>query len=142
VTDGTPLDSDKRSRVAACDFRGIPPITSSSSARGRLIADLSVAELTSASRHRVRVRSPEAAQLREALAGPQVTITSAAAGVLEIDGLTSEAVGRIAAERGFMLYELVPQTATLEDAFMELTSHDVEYRGTAPAGLAAAGREA
>ena len=71
-----------------------------------------------------------------------MTITSAAAGVLEVDGLTSEAVGRIAAERGFMLYELVPQTATLEDAFMELTSHDVEYRGAAQASLAAAGREA
>jgi ABC-2 type transport system ATP-binding protein len=110
--------------------------------RGRLIADLSVAELTSASRHRVRVRAPEAAQLREALAGPQVTITTAAAEVLEVDGLTSEAVGRIAAERGFMLYELVPQTATLEEAFMELTSDDVEYRGTASARLAAAGRKA
>jgi ABC-2 type transport system ATP-binding protein len=110
--------------------------------RGRLIADLSVAELTGASRHRVRVRSPEAAQLREALARPQVTITTAGAGVLEIDGLTSEAVGRAAAEHGFMLYELVAQTATLEEAFMELTSDDVEYRGTAAASLATAGRDA
>jgi ABC-2 type transport system ATP-binding protein len=110
--------------------------------RGRLIADLSVAELTSASRHRVRVRSPVAAQLREALARPQVTVTTAGAGVLEIDGLTSEAVGRIAADHGFMLYELVPQTATLEEAFMELTRDDVEYRGTAAASLAGAGRDA
>jgi len=61
--------------------------------RGRLIADLSVAELTSASRQRVRVRSPEAAQLRDALARPQVTITTTGAGVLEVDGLDSEAVG-------------------------------------------------
>jgi ABC-2 type transport system ATP-binding protein len=110
--------------------------------RGRLIADLSVAELTSASRPRVRARSPEAAQLREALARPQVTITTAGAGVLEIDGLTSDAVGRIAAEHGFRLYELVPQTATLEEAFMALTRDDVEYRGTAAASLAGAGRDA
>ena len=41
-----------------------------------------------------------------------------------------------------MLYELVPQTATLEEAFMELTSDEVEYRGTATAGLAGAGRNA
>jgi len=110
--------------------------------RGRLIADLSVAELTGSSRHRVRVRSPEAAQLREALARAQVTITTAGADVLEIDGLTSEAVGRVAAEHGLMLYELVAQTATLEEAFMELTSDDVEYRGTVAASPAAAGRVA
>jgi ABC-2 type transport system ATP-binding protein len=110
--------------------------------RGRLIADLSVAELTSASRQRVRVRSPESAQLRDALARPRVTVTTAGPGVLEVDGLDSEAVGRIAAEHGLMLYELVPQSATLEDAFMELTSADVEYRGTAAATLAGAGRSA
>jgi ABC-2 type transport system ATP-binding protein len=108
--------------------------------RGRLIADLSVAELTSAARQRVRVRAPEAGRLRQALAGPAVTVSSAGAGVLEVEGLDSEAVGRIAAEHGCMLYELVPQSATLEEAFMELTSDDVEYRGSAPAELAGAGR--
>jgi len=110
--------------------------------RGRLIADVSVAELTRGSRASVRVRSPQAAALRDVLAGPDMTVTTAEAGVLDIEGLDSEAVGRAAHENGIVLYELVPQTALLEEAFMELTRDDVEYRGTAPAGLASAGKRA
>jgi ABC-2 type transport system ATP-binding protein len=110
--------------------------------KGRLIADVSVTELTSSSRQHVRLRSPEAAQLRDVLAGPGVTVTTAGAGVLEVDGLGSEAVGRTAAEHGFVLYELVPGAVSLEAAFMELTSDEVEYRGTAAASLAGAGRSA
>jgi ABC-2 type transport system ATP-binding protein len=110
--------------------------------RGRLIADVSVAEFTRSSRHSVRVRSPQAAVLRDALAGPEVTVTTAEAGVLEIDGLDSETVGRVAAEQGVMLYELVPHTASLEEAFMELTRDDVEFRANTAAGLVGAGRSA
>ncbi len=108
--------------------------------RGKLIADVSVAEFTQSSRRSVRVRSPQAAQLRDALAGPDVTITAAEPSVLEIDGLDSEAIGRAAAECGIVLYELVPRTASLEEAFMDLTRDDVEYRPTATAALAGAGR--
>src|SRR6201999_1237662 len=52
--------------------------------RGRLVADVSVAEFTRGSRRSVRVRSPQASALREALAGPDVTIMTSEAGVLEI----------------------------------------------------------
>lgn len=90
----------------------------------------------------MRVRSPQAAALRDVLAGPGMTVTTAEAGVLDIKGLDSEAVGRAAHENGIVLYELVPQTASLEAAFMELTRDDVEYRGTAPAGLASTGKRA
>ncbi len=99
--------------------------------RGRLIADVSVAEFTrSSSRHSVRVRSPHATRLRDLVAGPDVTIASAEAGVLEIDGLGSEEIGRIAAENMITLYELVPHQASLEEAFMDLTREEVEYQGT------------
>jgi ABC-2 type transport system ATP-binding protein len=108
--------------------------------RGRLIADVSAAELTHANRTSVRVRSPQAAQLRDVLAGPQVTITSVEAGVLTITGLDSEAIGRAAADHGIVLYELVPQSASLEEAYMELTRDDVEYQASMAAGLAASGR--
>jgi ABC-2 type transport system ATP-binding protein len=116
--------------------------------RGRLIADVSVAEFTHTSRHSVRVRSPQAAVLRDALAGPEVTVTTGESDVLEIDGLDSETVGRVAAEHGVVLYELVPHTASLEEAFMELTRDDVEFRAaattatTATTGLVGAGRSA
>ncbi len=106
--------------------------------RGRLIADVSVADLTGRARLGVRVRSPEAARLRGVLAGPEVTITSEQAGVLDIDGLDSETVGLAARDHGIALYELTARTASLEEAFMDLTRDEVEYRATA---TAAAGDE-
>jgi ABC-2 type transport system ATP-binding protein len=113
--------------------------------RGRLIADVSVDELTRSSRTSVRVRSPHAALLRDLLTGPQVTVTSAEAGVLEVTGLDSDDIGRVAAQHQVTLYELVPRTASLEEAFMELTRDSVEYRASvseAQAELVGAGRSA
>jgi ABC-2 type transport system ATP-binding protein len=97
--------------------------------RGRLIADTSVAEFTrQASRNTVRVRTPDAERLRERLSGPDVSVTSDEAGVLTVSGLSSEQIGRIAAEHQVVLFELAPQQASLEEAFMELTRDAVEYQ--------------
>jgi ABC-2 type transport system ATP-binding protein len=99
--------------------------------KGRLIADTSVEEfIGQASRKSVRVRSPRAADLRELLAGPDVSITSAEPGVLEVTGLSSADIGRIACERSIPLEELVVVQASLEEAFMELTEDALEYRVT------------
>jgi ABC-2 type transport system ATP-binding protein len=75
------------------------------------------------------VRSPDAAELRVALAADEVTIASPEPGVLEVHGLTSAEIGAVSARRGFELHELIPQTASLEDAFMGLTDDAVEYQG-------------
>jgi len=108
--------------------------------RGRLIADVSVAEFTRrSSRQSVRVRSPQAVALRDLLVGPDVTITSTEVGILEIDGLDSDAVGIVAAEHGLTLYELVPHRASLEEAFMELTRDEVEFHGHTSQALIGAG---
>ena len=97
--------------------------------RGRLIADTTVDEFVRrASGNVVRVRSPQASALRELLLGPNVTVTSSEAQVLDVDGLAAEQIGETAAANGIVLHELTPQQASLEDAFMELTSDDVEYR--------------
>jgi ABC-2 type transport system ATP-binding protein len=97
--------------------------------RGRLIADTSVDEFVEkASGRRVRVRTSEATKLRELLLGPHVSVTSSEANVLEIEGLVSDQVGEIALANGVVLYELVPVQASLEEAFMELTRDEVEYR--------------
>jgi ABC-2 type transport system ATP-binding protein len=98
--------------------------------RGRLMADLSIAELVrSASGSSVRVRSPEAARLRDLLAVPGATVSNTADGVLLVHGLPPEHIGDLAREHGIAVHELVPQTATLEDAFMEFTADAVEYHG-------------
>ncbi|MDX6510535.1 MAG: type transport system ATP-binding protein [Gaiellaceae bacterium] len=106
--------------------------------RGKLIADLSVADFVrQASGKAVRVRSPNATALRDLVAAPDVTVASSEPGMLEIVGLTSAEVGEKAAAHGIVLHELVPQQASLEDAFMELTREDVEYRSSAEVAPAA-----
>ncbi len=97
--------------------------------RGRLIADMSIDEFVrKASGERVRVRTPQATQLRELVLGPKITVATSEAGVLEIEGRTAEQVGEIAAENRIVLHELVPVQASLEEAFMELTRDDVEFK--------------
>ena len=97
--------------------------------RGRLIRDISIgAFVRESSNDVVRVRSPQANDLRRCLAPHNATISSDAPGLLDVEELTAEQIGRIAALNGIVLSELTPQTASLEDAFMELTHDEVEYR--------------
>jgi ABC-2 type transport system ATP-binding protein len=99
--------------------------------RGRLIADVSVADFTlQASSDLVHVRTPAAEQLRELLAGPTVHVTALSPGRLEVIGLTSDEIGDIAAAHMIALHELAPQQASLEEAFMALTHDSVEYHPT------------
>ncbi|MFL5950197.1 MAG: ABC transporter ATP-binding protein [Gaiellaceae bacterium] len=102
--------------------------------RGRLITDISVDEfLRQASGKVVLVRSPRAEELRELLAAPDVSITPTdERGLLEVTGLTAAQVGEAAAAAGIPLHELVPQQASLEEAFMTLTREDIEYRALSP----------
>jgi ABC-2 type transport system ATP-binding protein len=101
--------------------------------RGRLIADLSVDEFVRrASKNLVRVRSPQATELRDLIAGPDVTVTIADDGALEIGGLTAEQIGEAAATRGFVLHELTPVRASLEEAFMDVTRDEVEFHAAGP----------
>jgi hypothetical protein len=73
--------------------------------RGRLIADTPIADLTSASAQALRVRSPHAELLRAILTSPDVGISRTDPDVLEISGLDSDTVGRIAADHSIVLYE-------------------------------------
>jgi ABC-2 type transport system ATP-binding protein len=92
--------------------------------RGKLIADASVEELVrQASGDVVRVRSPQAEELRAHVVDDGVTVVSLAPGLLEVHGLTAAQVGEAAAARGIVLHELAPQ-----QAFMEMTRDDVELR--------------
>ena len=100
--------------------------------RGRVLADMPTAEFVAqASPALVRVRSPHATRLRELLLGDGVTVASDEPGVLEVAGLSTEAIGDRAAAEGLTLHELSPRHASLEDAFMELTRDAVEYEAAA-----------
>jgi ABC-2 type transport system ATP-binding protein len=98
--------------------------------RGRLIRDLSLADfIADASASWVRVSSPQATELREQLMGPGVTVTSTEPGVLRVEGLSAQEIGIRAASEGITLYELSPVQASLEEAYMQITKHAVEYHG-------------
>ena len=102
--------------------------------RGKLIADTSVDEFVRrASGAVVRVRSPQAARLAELVTGPEITVVADEPGVLEISGIASERIGELAAANGLVLHELTLVQASLEQAFMELTRDDVEFRAEAAA---------
>lgn len=97
--------------------------------RGRLIADVSVDEFVRrASGNLVRVRSPEASRLVELVASPEVSVASPEPGLLEISGLTPQQVGETAAAHGVVLHELTPLHASLEEAFMDLTRDELEFK--------------
>ena len=103
--------------------------------KGRLIADAGVAELVAgASANAVRVRSPEAPQLRRLLAGPGVSVTEVQAGVLVVRGLDPAQIGAVARSHHLAIHELAPEQASLEEAFMEMTGGAVEYHATTPEG--------
>ena len=103
--------------------------------RGRLLRDTTVERFVRESgTGSVKVVTPEATRLTELLAGPGVTISADAPGVLDVRGTDAEHIGRTAAAHGIPLYELTPQTASLEQAFMDLTRDSLDYAASTGAG--------
>jgi len=97
--------------------------------RGRLIADTSVDDFVQqASGNIVRVRSPQAGELARLVEAPGVTVTAVEPGLLEVQGLSAPLIGEAAAGAGIVLHELMPQQVSLEEAFMDLTRDDVEFK--------------
>ncbi|MFZ1063491.1 MAG: ATP-binding cassette domain-containing protein [Acidimicrobiales bacterium] len=100
--------------------------------RGHLIEQTSIgALLNRGSMQSVRVRSPQLAELAKALEKTGATTVLEKDGALTVRGVDEVAVGDLAGSLGIVLHELTPQTASLEEAFMELTDSSLEYRGTA-----------
>jgi ABC-2 type transport system ATP-binding protein len=96
--------------------------------RGRLIAETSVADfIARSSGGSVRLVTPDLAAFSVALSTAGATIMDSD-GSLTVDGMTSAQIGDLAARDGFRVHELTTVSASLEDAFMELTQDEVEYR--------------
>jgi ABC-2 type transport system ATP-binding protein len=89
--------------------------------RGRFVTQSSTAELAGQVSAGVRVRSPDADRLRDALVAEGMTVAGLEDGALGVSEGRAERVGELAAANGIVLHELTPQKATLEEAFLELT---------------------
>lgn len=95
--------------------------------KGKLIADTSMKELLASSGHSgVFVRSPKLAVLEKALRARKVQFEKADGG-LKVAGVTTEAIGKLAFLSGIPLYELAMKSASLEDAFLEITAGSEEF---------------
>jgi len=98
--------------------------------RGQVIADTSVNDLiAAASGNRVTLRTTAPADALTVLtiAGAEVTATASA--ILTISNLSSERIVAILTSHAIPFSEVTAHRATLEQAYLALTSQSVEYRG-------------
>lgn len=102
--------------------------------RGRVLADAPVAEVVERARTRVvRVRTPMAQELASALrALPGVEVAPTGPDLLDVTGAEAPEIAQIATGAGVVLHELAPVQVSLEDAYMQLTATEVEYRSGSP----------
>ncbi len=101
--------------------------------RGRLIADVSAAELNAmSSGDKVYLRTPDGNRLRQVLAQQNVHVRNVdtAPDAFEVTGLDSDSIGHRAAQAGLVLLELTPIGSSLESTFMELTHDSVQYQSS------------
>ncbi|MEC3982619.1 ATP-binding cassette domain-containing protein [Amycolatopsis sp. H20-H5] len=104
--------------------------------RGRLLADAPVDEFIAGnSRSSVSVRLPGTGDLRALQARLRETGAATEAGgpgELIVHEVPASRVGDLAHELGVRLHGLTDRTASLEQAYMELTASSVEYGSPAP----------
>jgi ABC-2 type transport system ATP-binding protein len=97
--------------------------------RGKVIADTSVANLVAAaSGNRITLRTTAPADAMTVLAGAGAEVTATGSGALRISNLSSERVVAVLSGHAIPFSEISAHRATLEQAYMELTSQSVEYR--------------
>ena len=95
--------------------------------RGRLVAHTTVQALTAGPGGAVRVRSPDVERLTGVLLAAGAEVRTREPGVLQVLGMGAEQVGTLAAGQGVVLHELVGETHSLEDVFLELTGQEGEH---------------
>ncbi|MFZ0192522.1 MAG: ABC transporter ATP-binding protein, partial [Streptosporangiaceae bacterium] len=101
--------------------------------RGRLIADTTTAQLIeSSTRSDVLVRSPRAAELAALMQSGGATVKREEDGGLAVTGLDAPAIGDLAAEHGIAVHALIPRSASLEEAYLDLTGESTDFRAATP----------
>jgi ABC-2 type transport system ATP-binding protein len=95
--------------------------------RGELIAAESLTDFAArGSGAGVTVRTPDGDRLAALLTGGGATVRMDG-DVLSVTGATAARIGELALDHRILLHEITTRSASLEDAFMELTADSVEY---------------
>jgi ABC-2 type transport system ATP-binding protein len=101
--------------------------------RGRLIADTTTAQLVdSSTRSDVLLRTPRAAEMQALMTARGATVKREDDGALAVTGLDAAAIGDLAAGHGIPVHALIPRTASLEDAYLDLTGESTDFHAAAP----------
>jgi ABC-2 type transport system ATP-binding protein len=97
--------------------------------RGRVLADISVAELiAAASAGRVTLRTTARAEAMAVLANAGATVTPTGPDVFTITGMDAERAVVLLSTQAVPFSEVSAHRATLEEAYLELTREAVEFR--------------
>lgn len=111
--------------------------------RGALVADQSMADFVARSaQNDVLIRVSDPAKLAAALQAKGFASKTEGDDGIAVQGLATDAIGEIAFTEGMRVNELRARTASLEQAFMELTSEGQEYGVGGQAGGPIAGDDA
>ncbi|MFJ5706530.1 ABC transporter ATP-binding protein [Streptomyces sp. NPDC093105] len=103
--------------------------------RGRLLADVPTREFIDAHSHaRVRVRTGDPLRLRATLLAKGWTVGAAADadGRWVVEGASAEEIGAVTAREGIPVFELADERASLEQAYLALTSDAAEFTARTP----------
>jgi ABC-2 type transport system ATP-binding protein len=103
--------------------------------QGKLLADMSLQAFVnqySAGHVAVRCAPEDTARLVPAVAAAGGGAQVQPDGALRVTGLEAQRISELAHAQGIRLLELAPQQASLEEAYMRMTQHAVEYRAAAP----------
>ncbi len=92
--------------------------------RGKFVEQATTAELVARAAGGIRVRSPQADLLRAALEEAGVKVASSEGDLLTVADATTARVGEVAAAKGIVLHELVAESFSLEQAFLDLTASE------------------
>jgi ABC-2 type transport system ATP-binding protein len=101
--------------------------------RGRLLADTPAADFVSGLHRDVLVKSPAPSELAALLTAGGATVSPEGPGGLAVAGIDAPAIGDLALAHGIAIHELVPRHASLEDAYLDLTSDSTDYHARSPA---------
>ena len=102
--------------------------------RGRIIADAPISDILAGGGNRTLVRAEQQALLQAAFVEMGATVQTGDDDELLVAGVDPREIAGAALDLGLLIYELTPQRASLEEAYMELTRDDVEYQSLALAG--------
>lgn len=97
--------------------------------KGKLITSSSIESLIAGSTHSgVFVRSNNLRKLEQVLHGRLLAVRRSNGG-LSVQGVKTDDIGKLAYDAGIEILELANHSASLEDAFLELTAGSQEYSG-------------